>query len=108
MPMVDAYIPQGALPPEAQDKLLARLTDPLLQHEGVDPANQAVRRWRGSLFTTPRSTSVARQQPSPATDSYALLFSSTRPPPARREPRGPTRCGTPVTKWTPPSTKYVA
>ena len=71
MPMVDAYIPQGALPPEAQDKLLARLTDPLLQHEGVDPANQAVRRWRGSLFTTPRSTSVARQQPSPATDSYA-------------------------------------
>jgi len=41
MPMLDAYIPEGALPPEAEDKLLARLTGLLLQHEGVDPANQA-------------------------------------------------------------------
>jgi phenylpyruvate tautomerase PptA (4-oxalocrotonate tautomerase family) len=43
MPMLDAYIPAGALSPEAEDKLLARLTDLLLQHEGVDPANQAAR-----------------------------------------------------------------
>jgi hypothetical protein len=41
--MLDAYIPQGALSPEAEDKLLARLTGLLLQHEGVDPANQAAR-----------------------------------------------------------------
>jgi hypothetical protein len=26
MPMLDAYIPEGALPPEAEDTLLARLT----------------------------------------------------------------------------------
>jgi phenylpyruvate tautomerase PptA (4-oxalocrotonate tautomerase family) len=43
MPMLDAYIPEGALPPDAEDKLLARLTDLLLQHEGVDPANPAAR-----------------------------------------------------------------
>lgn len=43
MPMLDAYIPEGALPPDAEDKLLARLTDLLLQHEGADPANQAAR-----------------------------------------------------------------
>jgi phenylpyruvate tautomerase PptA (4-oxalocrotonate tautomerase family) len=43
MPMLDAYIPEGALSPQAEDALLARLTDLLLQHEGVDPANQAAR-----------------------------------------------------------------
>jgi phenylpyruvate tautomerase PptA (4-oxalocrotonate tautomerase family) len=43
MPMLDAYIPEGALSPQAEDKLLARLTNLLLQHEGVDPANQAAR-----------------------------------------------------------------
>jgi hypothetical protein len=26
MPMLDAYIPEGAVPPEAEDTLLARLT----------------------------------------------------------------------------------
>jgi hypothetical protein len=43
MPVLDAYIPEGALSPEAEDKLLVRLTDLLLQHEGVDPASQAAR-----------------------------------------------------------------
>jgi hypothetical protein len=43
MPMLEACIPDGALPPEALGKLLARLTDLLRQHEGVDPANQAAR-----------------------------------------------------------------
>ena len=48
MPMLDAYIPEGALSPEAEDKLLAQLTDLLLQHEGVDPTNQAARRGMAS------------------------------------------------------------
>jgi phenylpyruvate tautomerase PptA (4-oxalocrotonate tautomerase family) len=43
MPMLDAYIPDGALSPEAETKLLGRLTDLLLLHEGVDPANPAAR-----------------------------------------------------------------
>lgn len=43
MPMLDAYIPDGALSPEAETRLLGRLTDLLLQHQGVDPANPAAR-----------------------------------------------------------------
>jgi len=43
MPMLDAYIPEGALSSDAEETLLARLTDLLLQHEGADPANPAAR-----------------------------------------------------------------
>jgi phenylpyruvate tautomerase PptA (4-oxalocrotonate tautomerase family) len=43
MPMLDAYIPAGALSPPAEEKLLARLTDLLIHNEGADPANPQVR-----------------------------------------------------------------
>jgi phenylpyruvate tautomerase PptA (4-oxalocrotonate tautomerase family) len=43
MPMLDAYIPEGALPPAAEKTLLATLTDVLLEHEGADPRNPAAR-----------------------------------------------------------------
>jgi phenylpyruvate tautomerase PptA (4-oxalocrotonate tautomerase family) len=43
MPMCDAYIPEGALPEAAERKLLSKVTDLLLQHEGVNPANQRAR-----------------------------------------------------------------
>jgi phenylpyruvate tautomerase PptA (4-oxalocrotonate tautomerase family) len=33
MPMCDAYIPAGALEPEAEKKLIARVTDILVEHE---------------------------------------------------------------------------
>jgi hypothetical protein len=39
--MCDAYIPDGALPDAAEPALPSRVTDLLLQHEGVAPANQA-------------------------------------------------------------------
>ena len=71
MPMPGGYIPEGALPPEAEDILLARLTDLLLQHEGVDPANPAARALAWVFAHRPRSMSAARQQHSPATDSCA-------------------------------------
>jgi len=41
--MLDAYIPQGALRPEAEEQLLARLTDVLIINEGADPSNPQVR-----------------------------------------------------------------
>jgi phenylpyruvate tautomerase PptA (4-oxalocrotonate tautomerase family) len=41
--MLDAYIPEGALAPEAEQKLLSKCTDLLIEHEGADPANEAVR-----------------------------------------------------------------
>ena len=43
MPMCDAYIPEGALPPTAERELLSKVTDLLLLHEGVNPSNQRAR-----------------------------------------------------------------
>ena len=38
MPMLDAYIPAGALEEQAEKRLLAELTDILIVNEGADPA----------------------------------------------------------------------
>ena len=46
MPMLDAHIPR-APPPEAEDKLLARPTGRLFEHEEVDRANP----WRPTGIT---------------------------------------------------------
>jgi phenylpyruvate tautomerase PptA (4-oxalocrotonate tautomerase family) len=43
MPMLDAYIPAGALTPEAEQQLMSELTDLLLKHEGADPADPRAR-----------------------------------------------------------------
>ena len=43
MPMLDAYIPEGALAPEAESQLLSDLTDILLRHEGADPSHPVSR-----------------------------------------------------------------
>ena len=43
MPMLDATIPEGALSPEAESKLLEKLTDVLLVNEGADPSNPVAR-----------------------------------------------------------------
>lgn len=43
MPMIDAYLPEGALSPQAEAQLMRELTDILIQHEGLDPRNPRVR-----------------------------------------------------------------
>lgn len=43
MPRLDAYIPEGALSEQAENKLLSNLTDILLRNEGADPADPAAR-----------------------------------------------------------------
>jgi len=43
MPMLDAYIPEGALPASVEKQLLATLTDVLLTHEGADATDPAAR-----------------------------------------------------------------
>jgi phenylpyruvate tautomerase PptA (4-oxalocrotonate tautomerase family) len=43
MPMCDAYIPEGALSPTAERQLLGRITNLLLEHEGVHPTNERAR-----------------------------------------------------------------
>ena len=43
MPMLDAYIPEGALDPSDEKGLVAKLTDILLEWEGADPTNAVAR-----------------------------------------------------------------
>ena len=43
MPMIDAYIPEGALDPKAEARLMEELTEILIRHEGMDPSNERIR-----------------------------------------------------------------
>ena len=43
MPMLDVYIPDGALGPEAEAALVNRITEILNRHEGFDPADPVTR-----------------------------------------------------------------
>ena len=43
MPMLDAFIPDGALVADAEQELLSELTDILLRNEGADPADPVAR-----------------------------------------------------------------
>lgn len=40
MPMIDVTIPEGALKPDAEARLMKELGDILIGHEGFDPANK--------------------------------------------------------------------
>ena len=59
MPMLDAYIPEGALSVDAERALLARLTDLLIEHEGADPTNEAVRSIAWVFLHRPAAVYVA-------------------------------------------------
>jgi len=43
MPMIDAFIPENALTPNAERELLARVTDLVIKHEIGDPKNERAR-----------------------------------------------------------------
>jgi phenylpyruvate tautomerase PptA (4-oxalocrotonate tautomerase family) len=57
--MLDAYIPQGALTPAAEEQLLADLTDILITNEGADPANPQVRSIAWLFVHRPEAVFVA-------------------------------------------------
>jgi phenylpyruvate tautomerase PptA (4-oxalocrotonate tautomerase family) len=59
MPMLDAYIPAGALSPTAEEKLLAELTDLLIVNEGADPTNPQVRSIAWLFVHRPEAVYVA-------------------------------------------------
>jgi phenylpyruvate tautomerase PptA (4-oxalocrotonate tautomerase family) len=59
MPMLDAYIPEGALSAEAEEKLLSELTDILLRNEGADPTNPVVRSIAWVFLHRPAAVFVA-------------------------------------------------
>jgi len=59
MPMLDAYIPPGALSPEAERELIATLTDVLIRNEGADPSNVTVRQLAWVTVHYPQCVYVA-------------------------------------------------
>jgi hypothetical protein len=42
MPFLDAWIPEGALTPDAERALAAKIAALLIEHEGVDPAEPSM------------------------------------------------------------------
>ena len=64
MPMLDAFIPEGALPAEAERQLISRLTDLLLEHEGADPRNAAARSLAWVFVHRPAAVYVAGERAS--------------------------------------------
>jgi phenylpyruvate tautomerase PptA (4-oxalocrotonate tautomerase family) len=65
MPMIDAYIPGDALEANAENRLLEELTDILIRHEGMDPADQRVRSVTWILLPRPKiyRAGAASRQP---------------------------------------------
>ena len=59
MPMLDVTIPEGALSAEAEQRLLSRLTDVLLEHEGADPTNPVIRSIAWVFLHRPAAVFVA-------------------------------------------------
>jgi phenylpyruvate tautomerase PptA (4-oxalocrotonate tautomerase family) len=78
MPMIDAAIPEGALTADAEGRLMRELTDILIRHEGLDPANERVQSvtWiflqRPSLYVAgvPTQKAVYRITPSVPEGQY--------------------------------------
>jgi phenylpyruvate tautomerase PptA (4-oxalocrotonate tautomerase family) len=61
MPMLDAFIPEGALAADAEQALLSRLTDILLRNEGADPADARMREIAWVFLHRPAAVFVAGQ-----------------------------------------------
>jgi phenylpyruvate tautomerase PptA (4-oxalocrotonate tautomerase family) len=59
MPMLDAHIPAGALSDDAEKRLLAQLTDLLIENEGADPTNPQVRSIAWLFVHRPEAVYVA-------------------------------------------------
>ena len=59
MPMLDAYIPTGALTSAAEEQLLRDLTDLLITNEGADPTNPQVRSIAWLFVHRPEAVYVA-------------------------------------------------
>jgi phenylpyruvate tautomerase PptA (4-oxalocrotonate tautomerase family) len=62
MPMLDAYIPAGALSPEAEQTLMSQLTDLLLRHEGADPSDPRARQLAWVFLHRPADVYVAGEK----------------------------------------------
>ena len=62
MPMLDAFIPEGALSAAAEQKLMSDLTDILLRNEGADPTNPRARSLAWVFLHRPAAVFVAGER----------------------------------------------
>ena len=62
MPMLDAYIPAGALTPVSERALISELTDLLLRHEGADPSDPRARAIAWVFLHRPAEVFVAGER----------------------------------------------
>jgi phenylpyruvate tautomerase PptA (4-oxalocrotonate tautomerase family) len=85
MPMLDAYIPAGALSPAAEDQLLADLTDLLITHEGADPSNPQVRSIAWLFVHRPEAVFVAGSRASTPRYRFIASVPEGQYDPERRE-----------------------
>ncbi|WP_375778564.1 4-oxalocrotonate tautomerase family protein [Bradyrhizobium sp. ma5] len=66
MPMIDVTIPEGALKPAAEARLIKELGDILIGHEGFDPANKVAQGVTVVFLHRPAAVYVAGElSPSP-------------------------------------------
>ncbi|WP_050626011.1 tautomerase family protein [Bradyrhizobium viridifuturi] len=65
MPMIDVTIPEGALKPDAEARLIKELGDILIGHEGFDPANKVAQSVTVVFLHRPTAVYVAGA-PSPS------------------------------------------
>jgi phenylpyruvate tautomerase PptA (4-oxalocrotonate tautomerase family) len=73
MPMLDAFIPDGALASAAEHELLARLTDILLETEGADSADATARSIAWLTLHRPETVFVGGR---PADEPRYRIFAS--------------------------------
>lgn len=59
MPMLDAYIPEGALSADAEKALISQLTDILLRNEGANPEDPRTREIAWVFLHRPATVFVA-------------------------------------------------
>jgi phenylpyruvate tautomerase PptA (4-oxalocrotonate tautomerase family) len=85
MPMLDAYIPAGALSPSAEQDLLAKLTDILIVNEGADPANPQVRSIAWLFVHRPDAVYVAGAPADAPRYRFVASVPEGQYEPARRE-----------------------
>ena len=81
MPLLDAYIPAGALSADAERDLMAKLTDLLIRNEGADPTNETVRSIAWVFVHRPETVYVAgrpRRRRATASSRRCPRASSTR------------------------------
>jgi phenylpyruvate tautomerase PptA (4-oxalocrotonate tautomerase family) len=62
MPMIDATIPEGALKPEAEERLIKELTDILITHEGFGADNQVAQSVTVVFLHRPAAVYVAGER----------------------------------------------